>query len=101
MKTITPLPRQSLLDIALQTLGDADGALEIAAINGVCLTDDPDPATPLALPSSQMSRAVANYYAANSIRPATALSEDVRFNGINYMIVQADDQEPLRFWVRP
>ena len=52
MDTITALTRQSLIDIAVQSLGDADMAQELAELNGMALTDDVEPGTRASLGSS-------------------------------------------------
>lgn len=81
--TITALHNQSLFDLAIQVFGSVAYAFELALANGLSITSDLEPGQLITLPnSSPLGRSggasIANYYAANGIKPATALRpEDV------------------------
>ena len=70
---------QSLLDIALQTLGSAEAAFDIALINGMSITDELFVGQILQIPSMSgyVQRRNAEYYTINSIMPATAITADI------------------------
>lgn len=72
---ITVSQRQSLLDLALQYGGSMEAAMEIAAINGVSITDDLQDGQQLAMPVPQ-NRDVTNYYVIHDICPATSITKD-------------------------
>ena len=64
---------QSLLDICLQELGDAEALFELAAANGLAITDPLTPGQLLILPAGAVvnSELVA-YYRARNLRLNTA-----------------------------
>jgi hypothetical protein len=71
MNTITPLPGQSIVDIALMTCGVAEAAYDIAIENGVDITDDVDGMI-LNIPYEvEKNKRIVEYYAVNSVKPAT------------------------------
>ena len=65
---------QSLIDIAIQECGSAEAAIQIAVENGLSVTDDLATGTILIVPEAS-NKAVAAYYAAHSIKPATQVAE--------------------------
>lgn len=67
--------RQNLCDIALQLCGSMEAAYDIAAINGLNLTDDLTIGTVLELPTTTDTKTT-QHYAANYIVPATAITID-------------------------
>lgn len=67
--------RQSLLDIALQHSGSMEAAFEIALLNELSLTDDLAAGTQVVLPENDGNKEVANYYAVNDLRPASAITQ--------------------------
>jgi len=67
------LQGQTLIDIAIQELGSAEGAFELAVLNGLSVTDDLDPGRELQLPAV-VNRSIAEYYANKGIKPATSES---------------------------
>ncbi len=79
---------QTLFDLALQYMGDASKALDIALDNGISLSDDLEPGATLTLPDTQGNRAMTQYYTVNKIMPATALETEI--GGINYMGIEID-----------
>lgn len=66
------LQGQSIFDIAIQELGSAEGAMDIALLRGMLLTDDLPVGTELAMPPV-VNRSIAEYYRNKGIRPATGL----------------------------
>jgi hypothetical protein len=91
MKTAVAIENQTMLDIALQYCGDADGALETAIANGLSLTDSLSPGQTLTLPEIPANRAVASYYGVNGIKPATGTTQDdTPPGGISFMGIQID-----------
>lgn len=67
------LQGQSLFDIAIQKIGSAEGAFDLAVLNGLSLTDELASGSELSLPAATNSSVVA-YYMNREIQPATALS---------------------------
>ena len=100
MKTAIATYRQTLLDIAVQNDGSAESAIATALRNGISLTDEIAPGQTIALTDTPQNRQMANYYAVNDLKPATGMTDDMDFGGINFMTVEAPDDEPKRFWVR-
>jgi hypothetical protein len=70
MTNITPLPGQSIFDIALMTYGIAEAAYDIALANDIDITDDVEGKL-LDIPNGVKNKKVTEYYAINSITPAT------------------------------
>ncbi|MCL2793607.1 MAG: hypothetical protein FWD87_11025 [Spirochaetaceae bacterium] len=64
---------QSLFDIALMVSGSAGAAFDIALENGISLTDDLMSGQVLKFTGVPVNKRVVDYYAVNSIRPATGL----------------------------
>lgn len=101
MKTII-LDCQSLLDIAIQELGDISALFDLAEWAGFSITDELSAGQDLQLPVPPADKQVASYYAAHRITPATAITidstsggdlilEGIEFWGIEYdFIVSAD-----------
>ncbi len=94
MKT-TILPRQSLLDIALLTKGNAASAVDIAIDNHLILTDDLLAGQVLEI-GIPLKNTVTNII--NQMPPATSITEVIKFQGINFMVVEGTSED--RFWVR-
>jgi len=65
---------QSLIDIAIQECGSAEAAILIAIANGIAVTDELTPGVGLIIPGAS-NKAVAAYYAARNIKPATQVAE--------------------------
>ena len=68
------LQGQSIIDIAIQELGSAEGAFALAVMNGISITDDLTPGQELALPAV-VNKSIASYYQNKGIQPASAYSE--------------------------
>lgn len=69
------LAGQSLADIALRVYGNVDGAIILAEENGLEVTDVLEPGLMLEYaPEKVMNKGIVQYYAAQDVRPATALA---------------------------
>lgn len=82
--------RQSILDIAIQHLGDAQRAFDIALANGHGIADDIEPGDRLTLDEAQRNRRMVQYYTVNALMPATSLDVVTLEGGINFMGIQID-----------
>ncbi len=68
------LAGQSLADIALRVYGSADGAIVLAEENGLEVTDVLEPGRMLEYsPEKVVNKGIVQYYAAQNVRPSTAL----------------------------
>lgn len=90
---ITPLNRQSLLDVALQTSGSIEAAFDLAEANDISISEPLE--TDAALRSVPVvDQKVVDRYEAADVRPATELSpEDIEmapYGGIGYMGIEVD-----------
>lgn len=85
--------RQSLLDMAVQTSGSMEAAFDLAAANGVSLTDTLADGQVLDTVAAENADTVRRY-SVQSIQPATALSEEemaaLAQEGINFMGIEID-----------
>lgn len=85
--------RQSLLDMAVQTAGSMEAAFNLAAANGVSLTDILRDGQVLDTVVAENPDTVRRYNV-QGIQPATALSEDemaaLAQEGINFMGIEID-----------
>lgn len=87
---VTVLHYQSLLDICLQTTGSIEGIFAFALLNGMSITDLPEPGNILSIPVSKEDGnealgddRILNYYRAHDIRPVTGLKAGGNGNGGN------------------
>lgn len=94
MKTVIVKSGQTLLDIALQEKGSIEAIEEIAALNGLSITDELTVGMELSLPASAWNKLIENYCKNNDVSPATALTyenlSDMWKGGIGYMAVGID-----------
>jgi len=74
------LPGQTLFDIAIQELGSAEGAFELAVLNGLNITDDLVPGQELILPD-MVDSDVQQYFQNKNIIPATFLTVQAQIIG--------------------
>lgn len=74
MRTIEAQSGQSVFDIAIQELGSATGAVEIALANGISLTTALAPGQLLSVPSGVINKDVVAALRRGDIRPATAIT---------------------------
>lgn len=85
--------RQSLLDMAVQTSGSMEAAFDLAAANGVSLTDTLADGQVLDTVAAENALAVRRY-SVQGIQPATALSEEemseLAQEGIDFMGIEID-----------
>lgn len=86
------LSGQSLLDLAIQSSGSASAAFALAVANGISLTGEPAGELTAV---DVANKAVADYYAARNLMPATAITEAIGDNpsglaGIEYWIIETD-----------
>jgi len=71
------LQGQSLFDIATIHLGSSLGAYDLAALNGLSVTDKLTPGQELLLPPV-INKSIVDYYANNGIQPAaTEYNEEI------------------------
>jgi LysM repeat protein len=71
---VKALNNQSLLDIAIQEMGSAEAAFDIALANNIGVTDDLQVGQTLQIPQSTndyVRKQIVNYYKINNIKPAT------------------------------
>lgn len=94
---INVLTGQSLFDIAIQELGSVEGVFELAEKADVGLTDELVVGVLLNAPVDPLDRQVVDYYKANRIRPATAITRDntsaggdILMEGIEFWAVEYD-----------
>ena len=70
---IQTLEGQSIFDVAVQTAGSVEAAIELATVNGLSITDD--------LQSAELrttnvhNKSITGYYASRGIKPATGISD--------------------------
>ncbi|MDR1274598.1 MAG: hypothetical protein LBK12_08610 [Odoribacteraceae bacterium] len=93
MKTIIPLDRQSLLDVAIQAGGGVEAALDLSIKNDASLSEPLAPGAVIEAPGV-VDPIVLSRYAARNVRPATGISpEDIEaapFGGIGFMGIEID-----------
>ena len=70
---VQALEGQSLLDVAVQTAGSVEAAIAMATVNGLSISDDIEPAT--LRTADVQNKAIAGYYGARAIKPATAVTD--------------------------
>lgn len=93
MAKVTPVDRQSLLDIAIQTSGGVEAAFDIAAANDISISEPLAEGVQLeTVPATD--KAVLDRYTAKKISPATELSDEeieaAPYGGIGYMGIEVD-----------
>lgn len=90
--TTKALAGQTLLDIAIVTAGGLEALVDMAAANGIAVTDDLAAGQEIAL-AEVRRRSVVQQFAAGSSQPATAMIEEEEQllpGGIGYMAVGVD-----------
>ncbi|HBX45564.1 hypothetical protein [Limibacterium fermenti] len=73
-KDIQALEGQSVFDIAVQTAGSTEAAIDIAAGNDISVTDDIDVLNTIKA-SATVNKSIAGYYERNAIKPATNITD--------------------------
>lgn len=86
---------QNLLDIALQTTGDAETALDIALSNGLCLSNDLTVGQRIDIDDTLViNENIRNTYRTQTIYPATGItaanSSSAPFEGIEFWAIEYD-----------
>ncbi|MDY0104389.1 MAG: LysM peptidoglycan-binding domain-containing protein [Lentimicrobium sp.] len=86
--TVKVKPGQDLFDVAAQTTGVAENALQIAEANNLMVTSSLVPGSSLIIPDTLVNNAkIQGQFERRNIFPATAESLD----GIDYMAVSIDN----------
>jgi len=74
---LTVLHNQSLFDISIQVYGSIAYVFDLALANGLSITSDLVPGQQIEVPEIDVeSTSIRDYYAANGIKPATAIIEE-------------------------
>lgn len=91
MREVKVLYRQTIPDLAIQELGDAERAVEIAEMNGLSLTDELEAGQVLMLPDYDIQkRDVVQLFSDRALAPATG-DEDVTIDeGIDFWVIEKD-----------
>ena len=103
METITVLHNQSLFDIAIQHTGSAENCFEIAAANGLAVSDILSAGSILIPGILKYNNDILNYYISKKIQPATALTNtdnnlvNQRKRGIGFMQITNGNAESNGF----
>lgn len=85
------LKGQCLHDIAIQELGSADKAFDIAVSNDMAVTDLLSPEGGVVLPGVAKDKQTATYYNAKALKPATENRGNVGAAiGVNFWAIEAD-----------
>ncbi len=86
--------RQTLLDVALQVCGSAEGVIDLALLNNLQLSVNLDMDKELNTLVAVYDKQICDYYAVNSIMPCTTIgiSPDAPLlpTGINFMGIEID-----------
>lgn len=94
MKTIQVLYGQTIVDIALQELGDPERAVEVAELNSLSLSDDLDGGQLIDVPDYDSDkRDLVNLFTNKANAPASAdtgSEVDAPLEGIDYWAIQID-----------
>lgn len=93
MKVVKVQYKQTIIDIAVQELGDASRAIEIAVLNNLNLTDDLVSGTTLILPVPDLDkRWLVNLFKDKANHPASCVTadEEVKLEGIGYWYIEYD-----------
>ena len=75
MKT-TVLSQQSLFDIAIQAMGNAEAAFELAIVNDISVTDELTTGSLLKVPTGNENANVTMYYYSRGLKPATGMTNN-------------------------
>ena len=87
---LTVLDRQSIFDVAIQQLGNVEAAFALALENDLSLTDDLT-AGQSVIVAGEKSKAIADYYAAKQLKPATGMTElSALEEGIEFWYIEYD-----------
>lgn len=74
---VTAVNGQSLFDLAIQLYGSVKYVFELAMANGLSITQELEPGQLLEVPELETeNNGIKDYYAANGIKPATAIRDE-------------------------
>jgi hypothetical protein len=91
MRTIVVKDRQTLFDIAVQAMGDADAAYELARLNDISVTEELESGQQLLMPDEATDESTVGEFKTKKWCPATADQEqDVIPGGIGFMGIEID-----------
>ncbi len=94
MKSVKVLDGQTLVDIAVQELGDAERVMEIAEANEMKVTDDLVSGSEIMVPDfDRTKRSIVNLFSDDANKPASALTVDETEGvgeGIGFWIIEND-----------
>lgn len=86
--------RQTLEDISLQYCGGVEAMIDVAALNGLSVTEELADGQVIVVPDVAYSSKIVNRYRVKHIEPATEASEDdlsvCPYGGIGYMGIEID-----------
>lgn len=92
MATVKILEGQTLFDIAVQELGDAERVMEIATFNDISITEDLLPGSFIQVPAYDLTkRGIVNLFSRMCIKPASGgITVTEKNEGIDYWEIEKD-----------
>lgn len=91
MKLVKVLYQQTIIDIAVQELGDAERAVEIAALNGLGITDELTAGQVLQVPDYDLSKInTVQLFTNTALAPASVDDAMTVDEGIDYWALEMD-----------
>lgn len=90
----TVKPRQSLFDVALLLYGRLESVFDIALLNGLAVTDNPEPGNELSYPNIPKNL-ISSSYGVNGVVPATAIdaidfASTIAGEGVEFWAVETE-----------
>lgn len=95
-KQVKVLKGQTLVDIVIQELGDADRTVEVAELNEMNITDELTAGDMITVPDFDVSkRAIVNAFINDAFKPASGIGNDedelvIPLTGIDYWAIEND-----------
>ena len=91
MRHITVSEGQTLMDIAVQYLGDGERVFDIMELNGLELTDEPEPGTELLVPEVAIDKVrIAEVFSSRGLMPASMEEPENEPGGIDHWAIGYD-----------
>lgn len=91
MKEVKVLYRQTITDLSLQELGDPGRAVEVAALNGLSITDELEAGQILLMPDYDVqNRDVVQLFSNPALAPASIDDSAMRDEGIDFWVIEND-----------
>lgn len=93
MQTIKAGEGQTLIDVAMQHLGEAALLFDVAELNGLQITDELTPGQLIILPDAAIDKLrVVREFSSRGLEPSSLYSDDVfeRLQGIDYWAIEDD-----------